>query len=248
MAINFPTNPSDGEVYSGYYYDLAKTAWRSLPLTQAQSTSSSTPPLTANPGEFWFNTNDGILFTYFDDGTTSQWVEVKANSSLGSTIATRTDLLEAGKANLSGGNTFTGNQTFSNYVFTPASPKFHATSIGGSWTNTQTIIFNTSVLTNVGSHYNGTTSTFTAPVAGTYYFYTTMLSTNDAAQIDWRFYKNGAIYGGAGYTGAVNGYKQTNGGMTITLAANDSVNIRAFNSVSLHPDSLHNTFGGYLIG
>jgi hypothetical protein len=95
MAINFPANPSDGEVYSGYYYDLAKTAWRSLPLTQAQSTSSSTPPATANPGEFWYNTNDGILFTYFDDGTSAQWVEVKSNTTINSTIPTRLDALEA---------------------------------------------------------------------------------------------------------------------------------------------------------
>lgn len=112
MAISFPPNPTDGQVHAGYYYDLAKTAWRSLPLTQAQSTSSSTPPLTAKPGEFWYNTNDGVLFTYFDDGNSSQWVEVKANSALGSTIANRVDALETGKANLTGGNTFAGTQIF----------------------------------------------------------------------------------------------------------------------------------------
>ncbi len=100
MAINFPTNPSDGEVYSGYYYDLAKTAWRSLPLLPAQSTASSTPPLTASPGQFWFNTNEGILFTYFSDGTSSQWVEVKANSTLNSTITPRIDSLEASRTSM----------------------------------------------------------------------------------------------------------------------------------------------------
>ena len=95
MAINFPTNPSDGEVYSGYYYDELKNAWRSLPLEQAQSIASSTPPLTAKPGEFWYNTNDGILFTYFDDGTSAQWVEVKSNTTINSTIPTRLDAIEA---------------------------------------------------------------------------------------------------------------------------------------------------------
>lgn len=100
MAINFPTSPTDGQVYSGYYYDLAKTAWRSLPLLPAQSTASSTPPLTASPGELWFNTNDGVLFTYFDDGTSAQWVEMKANSTLNSTVAPRIDSLEASRTSM----------------------------------------------------------------------------------------------------------------------------------------------------
>ena len=116
MAINFPANPTNGQVYSGYYYDSVKTAWRSLPLEQAQSISSSTPPLTANPGEFWFNTNDGVLFTYLSDGTSSQWVEVRANSTLNSTATSRIDALESGTAKLSGGNTFIGTQNFSTAI------------------------------------------------------------------------------------------------------------------------------------
>lgn len=100
MAINFPTSPTNGQVYSGYYYDETKTAWRSLPLEQTQSISSSTPPLTANPGELWFNTNDGVLFTYFDDGTSAQWVEMKANSTLNSTVAPRIDSLEASRTSM----------------------------------------------------------------------------------------------------------------------------------------------------
>lgn len=95
MAISFPPNPTNGQVHAGYYYDSTKTAWRSLPLTQSQSTSSALPPATANPGEFWYNTNDGILFTYFNDGTSSQWVEVKSNTTINTTIPTRLDALEA---------------------------------------------------------------------------------------------------------------------------------------------------------
>lgn len=100
MAITFPSNPTNGQVHAGYYYDDNKGAWRSLPLEQTQSISSATPPLTANPGEFWYNTNDGTLLTYFNDGTSSQWVEVKANSTLNSTIPTRLDSLETSRTSM----------------------------------------------------------------------------------------------------------------------------------------------------
>lgn len=190
MAIIFPTNPTNGQVHAGYYYDSDKGAWRSLPLEQAQSVSSATPPLTANPGEFWFNTNDGVLFTYFDDGTSSQWVEVKANSSLGSTLAARTDTLESTmltKANLSGGNTFTGVQTFSGLTSSQASPAFRAyrtSNITGFNASTQVnpVVFNATSY-NIGNHYNTSTGLFTAPIAGRYVFFAGIYSSVNPEQI-----------------------------------------------------------------
>lgn len=126
-------------------------------------------------------------------------------------------------------------------------PSFHANMAGGSYTSGTVIPFN-SVSINVGGYYSSTTYRFTAPLAGKYYFYTTMLSTNDTGAIDFRFYKNGTTAMGAGYTGAFTGYKQTNAMIIVDLAVNDYIDIRAYGTDSIHGDISHNCFGGWLIG
>jgi hypothetical protein len=130
----------------------------------------------------------------------------------------------------------------------PNQPMFHAFSAGGSFAGT-TITFASSVAVNVGSGYSSSTSRFTAPVAGVYYFYTTMLSSNDSGAIDFRFYKNDTTVVGAGYTGAfASGYKQASGMTMTNLTVGEFVTVRAFNTASLHGDAVHNYFGGWLIG
>ena len=130
----------------------------------------------------------------------------------------------------------------------PNQVMFHAFSSGGSFAGV-TITFASSVQVNIGSGYSTSTSRFTAPVAGTYYFYTTMLSANDTSAIDFRFYKNDTTVIGAGYTGAfASGYKQTTGMTMVTLAVGEYVTVRAFGTAGLHGDAPHNYFGGWLIG
>lgn len=124
-------------------------------------------------------------------------------------------------------------------------PMFHMIMGGGSFTGV--IPFATSYI-NVGGHYSTSTYRFTAPVSGKYFFYTTMLSTNDAGAIDWRWYKNGATILGGGYTGGFTGYKQTNGMLLADLAVGDYIDIRAFGTDSLHGDTSHNSFGGWMVG
>jgi hypothetical protein len=128
-----------------------------------------------------------------------------------------------------------------------AKPMFHANMNGGSYGGGTVIPFNMVTL-NVGGYYSSSSYRFTAPVAGKYYFYTTMLSSNDAGAIDFRFYKNGTTIVGAGYTGGFTGYKQTNSMLLIDLALNDYIDIRAFGTDSIHGDSPHNSFGGWLVG
>lgn len=43
-------------------------------------TVSATPPSMPNPADLWWNTNDGNLYIYFNDGTSSQWVVANAAS------------------------------------------------------------------------------------------------------------------------------------------------------------------------
>lgn len=35
---------------------------------------SSTPPTSPRPGNLWFNSIDGKLYIYYDDGDSSQWI------------------------------------------------------------------------------------------------------------------------------------------------------------------------------
>ena len=99
MAVmDFPTSPTNGQVYGQYTFDSSKGAWRVAASSASTVVSSPTAPSSPVAGNLWYNTNEGLLFVYYADGDTNQWVEVKANSSLGSTIPGRVDALETADA------------------------------------------------------------------------------------------------------------------------------------------------------
>ena len=75
MALDFPSSPTNGQVYGAYTYDSTKGAWNVTPQTQASVTTSDTPPVNPVSGDQWFYTVDGTMFVYYSDGTSSQWVE-----------------------------------------------------------------------------------------------------------------------------------------------------------------------------
>jgi hypothetical protein len=79
MAIDFPDSPTPGQEFQGYYWDDSKQAWRSQSTNRGSVITSATTPTGATAGDLWFNTVDGTLFVYYDDGITTQWVEVQAN-------------------------------------------------------------------------------------------------------------------------------------------------------------------------
>lgn len=79
MAIDFPSSPTNGQIYQGYYWDNAKQAWRSNNPATGSVIMSSTTPVGATSGDMWFNTSDGTMFVYYNDGITSNWIEIQAN-------------------------------------------------------------------------------------------------------------------------------------------------------------------------
>jgi hypothetical protein len=79
MAIDFPDSPTDGQEFQGYYWDDSKQAWRSQSTNRGSVITSATTPTGATAGDLWFNTVDGTMYVYYDDGITTQWVEVQAN-------------------------------------------------------------------------------------------------------------------------------------------------------------------------
>lgn len=77
-ALDFPSSPTDGQVYNNWIYSSAKGAWKSKPLTAAKTVNSDTPPSNPANGDQWFNTIDSTLYIYYTDADTSQWVESRA--------------------------------------------------------------------------------------------------------------------------------------------------------------------------
>jgi hypothetical protein len=75
-ALNFPSSPSDGDIYGNWTYLASKSVWKSIPLSRVSSITSDTEPPQPVHGDQWFNTLDGTMYIYYTDVDTSQWVEV----------------------------------------------------------------------------------------------------------------------------------------------------------------------------
>jgi hypothetical protein len=54
-------------------------SWTKLPTFGA--TVSATPPASPVSGQLWFNSNKGILYTYYQDGSSNQWVSVMGSKA-----------------------------------------------------------------------------------------------------------------------------------------------------------------------
>lgn len=241
MAIDFPASPTPGQVFQGYYWDNDKQAWRSETPSVGAVVTSTITPTGAKNGDLWYNTNDGTLYVYFDNGITAYWTEVKANSALTTTLGTRLTAVETGKANLSGGNTFSGNQSLSSgYITASNQPRFKAI-LGSDQTSYSTsagaftVAFN-NVLFNVGNGYNSSTGNFTAPVSGYYLVSASFMSS--ASQSGFMVIEtayNGAIVYGAKCLASSASASSTEGGVSASsvmyLAANDYIQLRGYKSV-----------------
>lgn len=106
MSLNFPASPELNQAYTyeGRTWRWNGTAWKidvNLAGTgytgsrgdtgyvgsegESTFTWSTTPPSNPDVGDRWYDTEQGILVVYVDDGNTQQWVEVSANGFQGQT-------------------------------------------------------------------------------------------------------------------------------------------------------------------
>jgi hypothetical protein len=119
MAIDFPSSPTNGQTFNGYVYSTSVGAWQAKPSAQSPFYTSDTPPGNPVAGDSWFNTNDGTMYVYFNDGNTSQWVEHRseiARSQVGLVPVVPTSVAVAsGSASVSSSGliTFTGATSIS---------------------------------------------------------------------------------------------------------------------------------------
>ena len=141
-------------------------------------------------------------------------------------------------------------------VLTPARPAFWATSTGATHTtNSGSVLDFDEVVINKGNHYNASTYTFTAPVAGVYNFYFQIYeSGNGTSAKSVAFQKNSSDYApedtAIAYQGGTNIGNHTLGSnILMDLAVNDTIRIAVRSgSPNVQWYGGHSWFQGYLIG
>ena len=81
MAVDFPTSPSNGQTFTSgtitYTYNATAGLWNSAASGGGGSsvTVSDTAPTSPSDGDQWYNSLDLNLYVYYNDGTSSQWVQ-----------------------------------------------------------------------------------------------------------------------------------------------------------------------------
>lgn len=53
----------------------SKDVFVTLPASKSRTTTSDTAPSNPTNGDNWYNTTDGVTYVYYNDGTSSQWVD-----------------------------------------------------------------------------------------------------------------------------------------------------------------------------
>lgn len=71
-AMNFPLDPSDGDIHDNYVYDATHGVWNANPQQIiSRFISSDTAPTNPSAGDGWFDSETGKTYIYHD----SSWVE-----------------------------------------------------------------------------------------------------------------------------------------------------------------------------
>jgi hypothetical protein len=109
MAINFPDSPSNGDTQTingaVYTYNSTTSKWDVSGDNTTNVTVSDTAPSGAVAGDQWFNSTDGSLYVYYNDGSSSQWVGISG---------------PAGNSGEAGGVTSYANKTAIDAVSSPS--------------------------------------------------------------------------------------------------------------------------------
>jgi hypothetical protein len=130
-------------------------------------------------------------------------------------------------------------------VTTPSQPAFNAHV--GPGTQTSGVIVFSGTRVNIGSHYNTSNGTFTAPVAGVYMFnWQVYKNTGTTSATSILFQRNGAdLYEGLAAT--TSDYITIDGAILINMAANDTARI-VVRQGTIHTNSNYSYFSGVLLG
>jgi len=146
----------------------------------------------------------------------------------------------------SGGNTERMRIDSSGRITTPNQPTFHAIANGTGALTGRTARF-PNALVNISSSYNTSTMSFTAPIAGTYYFYAAIMADTGTGRMTWQFYRNDSVINYNQGGGDSTNYGNWPGAMIITLSAGDYIKVNVGTGTPYN-NTQEQYFGGYLLG
>jgi hypothetical protein len=78
MAFDFPSSPSEGQIFNapgGPSYVFNTPVWKAVGQGQI-AIISDTPPASPANGALWYESDSGVLYIWYNDGNSSQWVQV----------------------------------------------------------------------------------------------------------------------------------------------------------------------------
>lgn len=85
-GATLPGNVVTGNILTDNYYFANGTPFVSGGTVKFDA--QSTEPVAPDPGDFWFNTNNGIVYQYVDDGDSEQWVDITGIATPPATTST----------------------------------------------------------------------------------------------------------------------------------------------------------------
>ena len=83
MTLNFPSSPTNGQLFNGFVWDASAGVWKKQ--NSIKFSVGATPPVSPLPGDGWFDSDTGTTAVYYNDGSSSQWVELGNATALGPT-------------------------------------------------------------------------------------------------------------------------------------------------------------------
>ena len=79
-VLDFPASPTEGQIYvgtNGVSYQWQTDKWSTQLRASYANTGSNpglNPPSNPTNGTFWWDSENGQLYTYYNDGDSSQWI------------------------------------------------------------------------------------------------------------------------------------------------------------------------------
>ena len=155
-----------------------------------------------------------------------------------------------GGTGINASDTLAMQVTSAGYVKKPAQPAFSAKGANGSYITTSPIPFPT-VEFNIGNHYNNSNYTFTAPIAGRYFFHAHMGLVNGGSgnQIYPWFSVNGSQTMYTYQNFSTTWYSSAHLTCIFSLSANDTVAVTlSVSGATYYNGQAESRFMGYLLG